>query len=154
VDEAVEQIDRTGFYEWDNIEYSKEEDARRDLFHISSGTIQCIGGLRVEFYERLRFDRETRRSPRGAQRLARLVEYSYSAVLHKRGSVFRYDSPDLDVTVLTPEHHKFHHRHRFDVLGTGEEIRPPDVVPPDQVPTLRQVLQETERWHYEHPDRT
>jgi hypothetical protein len=149
VDEAIKQVS-TEFYEWDNIEYSKEEDSRRDLYHIATGTVQFIGGIRVEVYERLLFDRETRWSPRGSQRLARLVEYSYSAILHKRGNVFRYDSPDLNITALTWEHHRFHHRHRFDVLGSGSEILPPDKVPPDQVPTLQQVLLETEQWYYDN----
>ncbi|HZG42985.1 MAG TPA: hypothetical protein VEY93_08495 [Longimicrobium sp.] len=83
-----------------------------------------------------------------------LTEYSNSAVLHNRGTIFRYDSPDPEPAKETPEHHKYHHVHRFDVPGTGAQIVPPARVAEWEVPTLRQVFQEAERWHYEHPNRS
>jgi len=75
---------------------------------------------------------------------------AYSAVLEGHGNIFRYDSPDLVQTELTPGHHKYHHRHRFDVFGTGQEIRPAEEVEERDVPSLRQVVEEAETWYWQH----
>jgi hypothetical protein len=149
IEDAVEQIKQSEFWEWDDIGYYGEVEGGREFLN-ARGTVVCSGGVRVHVYEKLMFHRERRWAPSGAERLLDLVEYSHSAVLHNRGNIFRYDSPDIRPTVGAPEHHKHHHLHRFDVLGTGEEIKPPEIIPPDRAPTLRQVLHEAEAWYRKH----
>jgi hypothetical protein len=153
VDAAIEQIGSTGFWEWDDIGYHSDVEGGREFLY-TQGTVLCAGGIRVQVSEKLQFHRQTRWTPRGANRLLVLTEYSNSAVLHNRGTIFRYDSPDPEPAKETPEHHRYHHVHRFDVLGTGAQIMPPARVAEWEVPTLRQVLQEAERWHYGHPNRS
>jgi hypothetical protein len=125
IQDAVEQIKQSGFWEWDDIDYYGEVEAGRELLN-TRGTVVCSGGVRVQVYERLMFHRERRWAPSGPERLLDLVEYSHSAVLHNRGNILRYDSPDVELRAGAPEHHRHHHLHRFDVLGTGEEIWPPE----------------------------
>ena len=150
--EAKNQIENTGFLEWNDLDFYNEVERGEEFFG-AKGTFQCAGGIRIEVSERLRFARETRWSPRGKERRVSLIEYSYSAVLHNRGNIFRYDSPHPDEGSSTPEHHRFHHVHRFDVLGTGAEIRPPVHLDQHEVPALRQIFEEAERWHYANLER-
>jgi len=107
-----------------------------------TGILQCQGGIRIEIEERL----EAVRQPwlfmhwlRGEY--VKLVFYRYNAVLWKRGTIFRYNSPHDD-------HRQFHHVHRFDVLGTGAETVEP--VAEQDVPGLRDVLREAEDWYWTH----
>lgn len=152
IEEAIIPVERSGFYQWDDLDYYNEVEGGEEFFS-TTGTIQCAGGIRIQVTEKCRFDRETRWSPRGQNRKLRLIEYSYSAILNNRGNIFRYDSPDLVQDAATPDHHKDNHCHRFNVLGTGEEIKPPRSLAPKDVPTLREVLEEAERWHYDHLDK-
>lgn len=147
VDVAIAQIQRTGFWLWDDLDYYSGVVAGREFLTLR-GTVSCAGGVRVQVEERLRLHRPRRWAPKGPERLMVLIGYSNCAVLHGRGNIFRYDSPDPESNENTPDHHRYHHRHRFDTLGTGTEIWPPDRVPEDEVPTLRQVLQEAESWYW------
>jgi hypothetical protein len=113
-----------------------------------AGSIRCMGGIRVEIREAYRLrERFYRRSP-----LLALVEYSYSAILDGHSNIFRYDSPDVAVRFEAPEHHAYHHVHRFDVFGdvlaAGQEIRPPEKLREQDIPTIRQLLKECEDWYY------
>jgi hypothetical protein len=150
---AIEQAKESGFHEWNDLEISNEIVSGREYL-ILHGTVQCIGGIRVQAFERIRFNRETRWSPEGDNRLVRVIEYSYSAVLNKEGNIFRYDSPDVVQNEKTGEHHRYHHKHSFDVLGSGSQIGESARIPVHEVPNLRQVLQEAERWHYTQPNRS
>lgn len=82
-----------------------------------------------------------------------LETYSYNVSLSRAGDLFRYDSPDTDLGPTTAPHHYVHHRHSFDVFGTWEELKPVQEVKERNVPTLRQVVQEAERWYWENRDR-
>lgn len=110
------------------------------------GELECKGGIRIDVEERL----EWNRSWFGRRDHVVLVEYLYNARVpglgRGLGMIFRYNSPH-------PTHNKFHHVHRFDTLGTGEQIMPPTFVKAEMVPTVRQVLQEAELWYYDHRDR-
>ena len=105
-----------------------------------TGTIECEGGIRIEVEERLRYVRGGFFVPRDT---IELVFYRYNMVLRNESLVFRYNSPHKD-------HNQFHHVHRYDVPGTGEQIKPPTRLRERDVPTLRQVLQEAERWYYQN----
>lgn len=111
------------------------------------GELECEGGIRIDVEEHL----QKRRSWVSRTDAVQLGYYRYNARLSGRsrgvGLIFRYNSPHED-------HNHFHHVHRYDTLGTGEEILPPREMRPDEVPTLREILAEAERWHYDHPDRS
>lgn len=79
-----------------------------------------------------------------------LVFYRYNVYISGLGNSFRYDSPDLIPKAGAPEHHKHHHVHRFDVLGKGKGSKSLEMIPPERVPTLRQVLHEAEHWYYDN----
>jgi hypothetical protein len=102
----------------------------------------CEGGIRIQVEEHHRFVRMGWLGPRDA---AELIYYRYNVVLNNVGTIFRYNSPHED-------HRQFHHVHRIDVLGSGAETVLP--LKEREVPTLREVLQESERWHYDHLDRS
>lgn len=109
------------------------------------GELDCLGGIRIEVEEILeRRINWLSRQPFGH---VALTYYRYNARLPGRGSgrgmIFRYNSPHR-------AHNRFHHVHRYDTLGTGDEVRPPTPIPEDEVPTLRQVLKEAEEWYYAH----
>ncbi len=113
-----------------------------------AGSIRCMGGIRVEIREAYRLrERFYRRAP-----LLEMVDYSYSAILDGLSNIFRYDGPDLVARFGAPEHHEFHHVHRFDVFGderpAGEEIKPPEKLREQDVPTIRELVKECEDWYY------
>jgi hypothetical protein len=98
--------------------------------------------------ERLRYVRGGWFVPRET---VELVYYRYNAVLHNQSTIFRYNSPHSD-------HNQIHHVHRYDLPGTGVEIKPPTQLREREVPTLREVLSEAEEWYWKHlagadPDR-
>ena len=113
-----------------------------------------LGGLTLTVHERCRFARASWRAHRGARRLLTLVEYSYNVSLGAeslRRNVFRYDSPDEIQTLATIPHHRFHHRHDFDVFGSGAGA----IARVDEtgIPTFWEVFQEAERWYWTHRER-
>jgi hypothetical protein len=117
----------------------------RDYGLQTVGELDCLGGIRIEVEEILeRRINWFSKQPFGHVALA---NYRYNARLpgrgHGKGMIFRYNSPHKS-------HNRFHHVHRYDTLGTGDELRPPIPVPQDEVPTLRQVLKEAEEWYYAH----
>lgn len=61
-------------------------------------------------------------------------------MLKHGGLIFRYNSPHKT-------HNKFHHLHRYK---DGVQIKPPLMIPPNEVPTLRQVLKKAEEWYYDN----
>jgi hypothetical protein len=111
------------------------------------GTLYCEGGICIDVEEKFRHPRTWlwRHRPE----IAVLVFYRYNAYIRGVGNIFRYDSPDLELKAGAPDHHKHHHIHRFGALGTGEGIKSLEIIPPERVPTLRQVLQEAEHWYYD-----
>lgn len=117
----------------------------RDFGLQTIGELDCLGGIRIEVEEIL----ERRINWFSRQPLGHVVltYYRYNARLpgrgHGKGMIFRYNSPHR-------AHNRFHHVHRYDTLGTGNEVRPPTPVPEDEVPTLRQVLREAEEWYYSY----
>jgi hypothetical protein len=131
---------QSGFYLSDDLTFSNGEEGAEEYFCIN-GTIQCLGGMRVQVKERLRFARPYWWSHTGARRRVTLVSYSYSIVLLNEGVLVRYDSPHED-------HNRFHHAHRFDPPGSA--VKQLIEVPESGVPGLREVLHEAEAWHWEH----
>jgi hypothetical protein len=61
-------------------------------------------------------------------------------------SIFRYDNAHAYTREGHPD---AHHKHRYDVV-TGKEIEPPEWIGAQNLPTLRSVLTELERWCLDH----
>lgn len=151
-DEELAPAIKSRFYLAEDLALFDQDEGAHKFFCIE-GSIRCEGAIRVDVQERLQFAPENRWLLRsGAWRRVRLVRYSYSMVLTNVGSVFRYDSPHAgcDEANEHPVHHLHHHVHRFDVLGTGLQVHPPKLLQPGEVPSVRQVLEEAETWHYRH----
>ena len=137
LDHQLAQATRSGFLLSDCLRIRTEPDGARLL-----GVIDCEGEIRIEIEEKLRSRRGWFGS--SANPRVQLVFYRYNAVLLNRGTIFRYNSPHRD-------HRAFHHVHRFDVLGTGNETV--TEVREEDVPSLWQILREAEDWYWAHLER-
>src|SRR5438132_5735170 len=78
------------------------------------GEINCRGGNTVEVKKKLKI-----LSGKGPNAIVKTYEYSYNAYVSGRGNLFRYNSPHGD-------HRPYHHVHRYDILGTWDEIGDPE----------------------------
>jgi hypothetical protein len=102
------------------------------------GRLHCVGGTYVNVTDQL-------------QRIdlahVRTLGYSFHAGLRGEPdrAIFRYDNAHTYLREGQPD---AHHKHRYDVV-TGREIKPPEWVGRDRVPTLCAVLTELEQWWLE-----
>ena len=101
---------------------------------IITGSLPCLGDIRLDVHKLLRFVTEDQ----GPNELVQTIEYSYNANL-PIGNIVRYDSPH-------PDHNQFHHVHRFNVFD-GDHI---GEVSECEWPTLGEVIGELEMWYYEN----
>ena len=102
------------------------------------GTIACVDDLRIEVSKRLQIVGDIAADP-----LVQTDGYSYSAILGKRGPIFRYDSPH-------PDHNQFHHVHRYAVLDGDVHGAAFPIEPQTEWPTLGEVIQELCDWYYDN----
>ena len=102
------------------------------------GTIACVDDLRIEVSKRLQIVGSMAGEP-----LVQTSGYSYSAILGKRGPIFRYDSPH-------PDHNMFHHVHRYAVLDGDVHGATTPIEEQAQWPTLGEVIQELCDWYYDN----
>ncbi|HET6232842.1 MAG TPA: hypothetical protein VFE05_22390 [Longimicrobiaceae bacterium] len=130
--QEIAQAVRSGFRLSDDLRVQTEPTGLRLV-----GVIGCEGDIRVEIEEELRVRRSWFGG--GGRPRFQLTFYRYNAVLLNRGTIFRYNSPHAD-------HRSFHHVHRRDVLGTGEETV--TRLEPADVPSIREVLKEAEDWYW------
>ena len=103
--------------------------------------VNTIDELRIEVSKRLTMQQSDSADP-----LVRTVAYSYSAILGKRGPIFRYDSPH-------PDHNRFHHVHRYALLDGDVRGTMSPITPETDWPTLGEVMQELRDWYYENLER-
>ena len=102
------------------------------------GEINCLGGIMVEVKKKLQI-----LSGQGPNAMVKTCEYSYNAYAIGRGNLFRYNSPH-------GYHRPYHHVHRYDILGTWDEIGDPEELRENEVPTLSEVLDEVRELYYGH----
>jgi len=140
------QVVRSSFYSSDNLRLLTDVDSV-----VLTGVIRCEGGIRIQVDERVRFVRRSRFWLPKRHSEVELLSYSYTAARSRGGSVFRYDSPDPVETEDTPDHHRYHHVHRFD--DSGKQVGEPEVVRERDVPSFRQVFNEAERWYYDNREK-
>ena len=82
----------------------------------------------------------------GEEPRVKTTGYSYSAILSGYGSVFRYGSPH-------PDHNQFHHVHRYRPLEGDVHGAVSAIDPPDEWPTLGEVMRELSEWYDAHVER-
>ncbi len=119
----------------------REESSFSDLGDgqfLMEGYITCEGGLRIDVSKRLTIVDWV-----GEEARVKTTGYSYSAILRGYGSVFRYDSPH-------PDHNQFHHVHRYRILEGDVHGAVSAIEPPDEWPTLGEVMRELSEWYYAH----
>ncbi|MGQ0764771.1 MAG: hypothetical protein ACT4OZ_03800 [Gemmatimonadota bacterium] len=101
------------------------------------GTIECIGGIIITVEKLLVVT-----PAESGEWWIQSATYSYNASIRGIGSIFRYDAPH-------PDHNRFKHVHRFDVLSGDDE----GTVEVCDQPTLGAVLAEAEKWYWDHRER-
>lgn len=105
-----------------------------DGFYWMKGRVQCQGSLHLDIEKRLRGKRDAQ-----SIEMVETIDYSYTAAIHRVGTLFRYDSPH--------EHRSCHHVHRYDVLSGDkggniiEHTR-------GEWPSLSNVIEEFKNWYY------
>lgn len=102
-----------------------------------SGTIKCKGGIEVLVAKILKI-----LSGSGHRSLVQTIEYSYNAYVAGQGNILRYNSPHDD-------HNQFHHVHRFDFFGGGDETVE-EIKTEEDRPTLSDVLEELRNWYWQN----
>jgi hypothetical protein len=113
-----------------------------------TGRIECAGGIAIEV--RQQFERV---DGRDAEARVQIVEYRYHVQLTGVGPIFRYDAPHaLFDDEDAPAHHHEHHRHEYDVLKGDREGTITCIYDVEQVPTLREVIDEAADWFYAHAE--
>jgi hypothetical protein len=102
------------------------------------GRLHCIGGIYLNVTNQLQ---------RNEQDQVHILGYSYHAGLRgePNRAIFRYDNAHSYVREGQSD---AHHKHHFDPT-TGREIRPPEWIGHNRMPTLCSVLEELEQWWLE-----
>lgn len=140
---VMERLRKEGFILSDNLEFRVLGNGLIEL----EGLIECLGGIRVEVDKLIEVI-----SGDGPDALVQTARYSYNASLAGRGNILRYDNPHKDRGGDSPDHHKDHHVHRYDVF-VGDRSGTVAVHGPDGWPTLGEVLCELRDWYYANIDR-
>jgi len=116
------------------------------------GVIDCDGGVSIDVRKTL-----VLLTDEDADSVVQTVKYAYAAKVAGVRTIFRYCSPH-------ESHNKEHHRHEYDVFGTGLQICQKKKCPVEAeavplfisdeaaVPTLGQVIEELRSWYHEHVD--
>jgi hypothetical protein len=119
------------------------EDLRFEEFgagYISlSGTMLCEGGIVLDVEKLLEVV-----EGHGPHAMVQTVAYRYQAYVLGRGNILRYEGPH-------PTHNQFHHVHRYNTFGDGDDRVEP-IETEDARPTLSEVLDELREFYYEHID--
>lgn len=84
--------------------------------------------------------------------MVQTVAYSYNVSIIGHGNVFRYCSPH-DENDDPIDHHRQHHRHQYDPLGSDRLRSTVSLITDGDWPTLGQVVQEADAWYLENIQR-
>ncbi len=129
-EKAIRDLEGRGFL----LEADLELAPFGDDFLVMTGVIYCASEIRLEVSKQLHLT--------GNEPLAQTFAYTYNAVLRGGGTILRYNSPH-------PNHNKFHHVHRYDVLSGDKEGTTTELSEAER-PTLAQVVQELHDWYYDN----
>jgi hypothetical protein len=97
------------------------------------GVIYLSGRLKLEVAKTL-----THLDGSGWRVHVRTCYFSYHALREPNRNIFRYDSRG--------DHRPHAHRHEYDTFGTGEEVSLVYLKTPQEIPSLKRVIEELHHW--------
>lgn len=139
----MEQFLRSRFVVRNDLEWDYAEGAIQLI-----GRITCRGNIYIDVEKTLLV-----LGGEGVDALVQTVFYSYNVSLAGVGNIFRYDSPGKMGAVESMSHHRHHHKHTYDVFEGDVRGRIDLIDDEELVPTLREVIEEAEKWYWEHVQR-
>lgn len=127
-----------GFVRADGLTLGEAEDGEIKI----AGELKCDGGIAIQVDKTLLILEGA-----GDTAIVRTVDYRYHGFVEGRGSLFRYCSPHLD-----DGHRPYHHVHRFAIPTLAAIIPVERITDGNDIPTLRQVVEEARDLYYGHDE--
>ncbi len=107
---------------------------------VLKGPILCLGSIVLEVDKAIHV-----LSGRGPSAIVQTRKFTYHARIRGDYNLLRYDSAH--------RHRPYAHKHIFDPFDRGREVEIIELRMGEEIPSLRQVVDELQAWYEEHGDR-
>lgn len=101
-----------------------------------TGRIICLDGIEVDVLKSIGI-----RSGTGMTAVVQTDSFTYNCWVRGRHNILRYCSAHA--------HRSYAHKHIYDPFDRGREVECRELRTEDEIPTLREVIEELQAWHQE-----
>lgn len=98
------------------------------------GAVLCLDGICLDVQKQISV-----LDGQGHTAWVQTTQFTYQAWLRGGGTIFRYCSPH--------GHRPYVHKHIYNPFGDGHELQVLELRTEDEIPTLREVIEELRTWH-------